>query len=488
MPRCEYCSVSFETTDQFLTHLLESHEYDELNAVDQRWLDHYADAVDESDTVEDEEPGRALDRRSVMTLAGAGALGIAGVTVGIAQQSGLSSSDLPGMGTESNPTEISNFDELLTIDDDLEANYVLVADIDASEEEPIEPLAPESGPSFTGTLDGQGHEIVGLEIDGVGFYDSAGLFRTLGSGGRVESLHLTDVKATGEEQIGGIAAQNSGGTIEGCSVEGTITSTDPEFSVSNAGVIVGFNLGNGTVRSSFARGTVDAEGNQAGGLVGRNFGTIEECGAAVTVDSETDQVGGLVGGQIATGSISDSYSISNVGSSGDDIGGLVGTNGDGDFDASTIERTYAAGSVDGDDNVGGLAGRNWDQATVSSSYWDELATDQQDAIGQDDGTVDDVTGFDSNDGAGRADEMTGSDAESNMDAFTFGGTWVAVEAGSAIDDVVPEEDGYPILSSADTTAQLEAQDIEFSEAQVGITIEAEDVTIENTTVKNSDHE
>ncbi len=478
---CTYCSATFDTLGEYAAHLEGNHDRTELNAVDRRWLDHYADAVDESETVENEEPGRPLDRRSVMTLAGAGALGIAGMTVGIAQQSGLSSSDLPGMGTESNPTEISNLAELLTIDDDLEANYVLVADIDASEEEPIEPIGSVSDP-FTGTLDGQGHEIVGLEIDGVGFYGHTGLFKAIGSGGRVESLHLIDVSADGEQNAGGIAAENDG-TIEGCSVEGTITANDSSFSY--AGMITGSNSGSGAVRSSFARGTVDAEGDVAGGLVGTHSGTIEECGAAVTVESEADQAGGLVGESRFGGTISDSYAIGDVDSSGDDIGGLVGLNSESE---STTEHTYAAGSVEGNDNVGGLAGRNGDDATLSSSYWDELATNQQDAIGQDDGTVDDVTGFDTDDGTGRADEMTGSDAETNMDAFTFGGTWAAVEGGSAIGDVVPEEDGYPILSSVDTELQLDAQEIAFGEAQTGVAVEGEDVTIENVTVDGSDDE
>lgn len=175
---CDYCGAEHESADQLTNHLTEQHDRDELSRVDRKRVEQY-----------NTESARPLNRRRVMKLPGAGALGIAGITVGVAQQSGLSSSDLPGLGTEDNPTEISDFGDLLTIDDDLEANYVLVDDINASSKDPIEPFGSDSDP-FTGTLDGQGNEITGLKITGTGDYSSSatGLFKEIGDDGRVESL------------------------------------------------------------------------------------------------------------------------------------------------------------------------------------------------------------------------------------------------------------------------------------------------------------
>jgi len=43
----------------------------------------------------------------------------------------VAASDLPGNGTSGDPYEISNVSELQAMEDDLDANYVLVSDIDA---------------------------------------------------------------------------------------------------------------------------------------------------------------------------------------------------------------------------------------------------------------------------------------------------------------------------------------------------------------------
>ena len=82
--------------------------------------------------------------------------------------------------------------------------------------------------------------------------------------------------------------------------------------------------------------------------------------------SGANRVGGLVGSStragnfpgtdrlVPSGIITNSYATATVSGTGDDVGGLVGRN---DFFVS-IANSYATGSVDGADNVGGLVGLN----------------------------------------------------------------------------------------------------------------------------------
>ncbi len=71
-------------------------------------------------------------------------------------------------------------------------------------------------------------------------------------------------------------------------------------------------------------GNVKGQQN-VGGLVGSNAGTIKNTYTSLTIDG-TQTVGGLVGRQLASASITNSYSLSSVNASGAGAGGLVGSN------------------------------------------------------------------------------------------------------------------------------------------------------------------
>jgi hypothetical protein len=94
------------------------------------------------------------------------------------------------------------------------------------------------------------------------------------------------------------------------------------------------------------------------------FGVVEEVGAIENVGVVNgyvigdDNVGGLVGKN--EGTVSNSYSTGNV-TGNLNVGGLVGYNFFG-----TVTDSYATGSVIGDDNVGGLVGKN--RGTMNNSY------------------------------------------------------------------------------------------------------------------------
>ena len=91
-------------------------------------------------------------------------------------------------------------------------------------------------------------------------------------------------------------------------------------------------------------------------------GTIERSYATGSVSGQ-DRLGGLVGHN--TGSVTDSYASGSVSGTGDDRGGLVGWN-----EGGSVLRSYAVGLVSGTgDSVNGLIGFNED-GTVTASYWD----------------------------------------------------------------------------------------------------------------------
>ena len=132
----------------------------------------------------------------------------------------------------------------------------------------------------------------------------------------------------GTERAGGVAGW-SNGTIENCSVSGSVISTG---SNSDAGGVVGDNSSGGTVTACYSTGAVT--GSYAGGVVGWNLG------------------GGTVTACYSTGAVSGSYA-----------GGVVSIN-DG-----TVTACYHAGTVQGGSgNTGGVVGRN-PNGTVTACYW-----------------------------------------------------------------------------------------------------------------------
>ena len=183
--------------------------------------------------------------------------------------------------------------------------------------------------------------------------------------------------------------------------------------------------------------TTDEDFQYYGGLVGiTNPGTVTNCSSSVDVTTNGGYSGGLVARHNG-GTVTDSYATGSV--EGDDrVGGLVGLNRD------TITDSYAVGLVTGNTLVGGLVGDDdLGLGTTEDSYWDTEATGQDTSAG---GTA--LTTF----------EMQGSEAETNMDGFDFADVWDAVLES----DSDTTADGYPILLALDRESQLEAQEIEDS--------------------------
>ena len=276
--------------------------------------------------------------------------------------------DGQGNYTVTSAEGLKNLAKLVNEEGKTDINITLDTDLTLTGE--WTPIGTESQP-YTGTFDGGNHTITGLKIDQSGT-DNVGLIGRLGSGGKVQDVTLTEVNVTGGTYVGGIAGQTDG-TVENCSVNGTVTGQN------QTGGIVGRNFS--TISGCSAEGTVTGNTNVGGisGLCVPNYdtgtgsligSTIEGCHSTAAV-SGISSVGGVVGNLGNGCSLMACYSTGNVTATitygHANVGGVVGINGQGTVTAcyhATGEITSSVG-----DRIGGIAGCN-DQGTFTACYWE----------------------------------------------------------------------------------------------------------------------
>ncbi|WP_141750059.1 filamentous hemagglutinin N-terminal domain-containing protein, partial [Janthinobacterium sp. HH107] len=283
----------------------------------------------------------------------------------------------------------------------LSGKYVLGSNIDARGTsgwdggKGFAPIGSDAAP-FTGTLDGLGHEIVGLTINRPDV--PVGMFGNIGAAAAVRNMGFSGVSVAGSAAnysstyagIGALAAVNSGkidnvyssgavsasgyvnlgglvginaGTISNSRVSGTVVSAgDPgPGGYGAAGGFVGLNAVGGLIKNSSSSATTSSTRYVAAGLVVTNSGAISDSYATGTVNAGANYGGGLV--SFNNGSISNSYATGAMNASGS-AGGLVGTNNSG---SATISNSYATGKVTSTGGyVGGLVGLL--RGTLSNSY------------------------------------------------------------------------------------------------------------------------
>ena len=210
---------------------------------------------------------------------------------------------------------------------DRSINCTLTADIDLTGKV-WTPIGTGYDNSYTGTFDGGGHTITGLTVTTNDGY--AGLFGYIGDAGTVKNVVMDGIQITCNHRLGsagGVAGFSRGGTIENCSVSGSVNGT------LYVGGVVGDQLG-GTITGCSSSATVKGT-RCAGGVAGEtNSGaTMAACYATGNVTIEIDPInsihgGGLVGFNIGN-SIIACYATGNVTSTGSStgkvlIGGLLG--------------------------------------------------------------------------------------------------------------------------------------------------------------------
>ncbi|MDR1463742.1 MAG: hypothetical protein LBJ11_00370 [Oscillospiraceae bacterium] len=120
-------------------------------------------------------------------------------------------------------TPIYTPEDLDTIRNDLDGNYVLMNDIDLAARGNWEPIGDLFAyvethvGAFTGTLDGDGYEIQNLTSGA----SIAGLFAVVGDGAHISRLGITGLRINNADMAGGITAYMPGGLIENCYVQAT---------------------------------------------------------------------------------------------------------------------------------------------------------------------------------------------------------------------------------------------------------------------------
>lgn len=192
-----------------------------------------------------------------------------------------------GNGTPEAPYEIYTVEDLLNIQYDLTACYILKDSISdfGNEVKEFESIGQTLSSvqdwsldkSFRGTFDGNGNGIYGFTILPNGAY--CGLFTSIGKEGVVKNLNMSASMNPSESTdctlVGGIAGYNEG-TISNCIVK--ITAVTPA-SVTAVGSVAAVNAGQ--IRSCQGEGEITAnnQNTEVGGIAGinREDGTFEHC-------------------------------------------------------------------------------------------------------------------------------------------------------------------------------------------------------------------
>ena len=216
-------------------------------------------------------------------------------------------------------------------------NITLDTDIDLTGKN-WTPIGTSFSNKYTGTFDGGGHTIKGLTVTTNDQF--VGLFGSIGNAGTVKNVMMEGVQITSNHMsgsIGGVVGY-SWGTIENCSVSGSVSGT----------IFVG-------------------------GVVGAQWeGSITGCSSSATVKG-TVYVGGVTGQTNSSATLTACYATGNViieinpekNIAG---GGLVGMNA-----GSSLLACYATGNVTstgsstGKVHIGGFLGNNY--TTVTACYW-----------------------------------------------------------------------------------------------------------------------
>ena len=208
-------------------------------------------------------------------------------------------------------------------------NITLTADIDLTGKK-WTPIGTDYDNSYKGTFDGGGHTITGLTFTTNDEY--AGLFGWLNRAGTVKNVVMEGVQITSHQiyggSIGGVVG-SSWGTIENCSVSGSVSGTV------YVGGVVGAQIGGsitGCSSSATVKGTVDV-----GGVAGQtnSSATLTACYATgnviIEINPKKNIAGGSLVGMNAGSSLLACYATGNVTSTGSStgkvhIGGFLGNN------------------------------------------------------------------------------------------------------------------------------------------------------------------
>jgi hypothetical protein len=266
-----------------------------------------------------------------------------------------------GSGTEEDPFQITNVHQLQEMKDELDAHYILMNDIDASETrewnvgdhdgdpntpdqamgfEPVGKFEMENPTNgFAGSFDGQGHLISGIYINRP-LEIGVGLFGYIHSSCYIKNLSIENIYIQGYRTVGGLVGiiatttENSSINISGCNITGEL------YGDINIGALCGYSA-------------TDAEGSTI---------KISETHSDIKITGYNSDIGGIIGSNIAkNGNVSIQNCTASCDITGDNyIGGICGTNNSQSGEI-TIQSCSSRGKISGSSFVGGLCGFNFCQ-------------------------------------------------------------------------------------------------------------------------------
>lgn len=310
-----------------------------------------------------------------------------------------------GTGEPNDPYQIWDANDMQAIGadaNDWDKHFILMADIDLNSytgtdfniigagyyESPPTGFPYFVGTPFTGTFDGNGHEILNFTYDYSGDYIT-GLFGLVeGEQAEIRSLGIRNASVSGERWVGALVGSSSatvrdcyieqssvsgsqdvGGLIGKCSGNALVSNCFSSATVSgnyDVGGLIG-SVAQGTILACYSDGHVSGTNDFVGGLLGAiYYGELSGCFSNGAVSGRS-RVGGLVGESRVA--ISNSYSMASVSSETSFAGGLVGRN------SRVVWYSYSIGSVS---NGGGLIGSG---GGAFGSYWDIEASGQSTSSG-----------------------------------------------------------------------------------------------------------
>jgi len=278
----------------------------------------------------------------------------------------------------------------------LAAHYKLMNNITLTGHEWVPVGTGSGGSSFSGSFDGNGKTISGLNITTgrtyqgfIGYTSSSTVVKNLG----IDISITISSGSYSSSCAGGIVGRNDGGTIQNCYVTGSISHTN---SVSlYTGGMVGWN--SGTVENCYSTANVtsiilnysSAVGPYAGGIAGYNNGTVQNCythNATITARSDDSSnsspsahAGGIVGINYtssivkycytAKGSVSTYPKSTTYGNSGGITGTTGGSGNAGDtFNCVAMNTSITVSGTNASSTSGRICGTEGSTGYYSRNY------------------------------------------------------------------------------------------------------------------------
>lgn len=292
----------------------------------------------------------------------------------------LSVSSFEGNGTEADPFQIKQLDDLILLSDNVKAWettdsvgitpihrayqgkwFKVMNDIDMQNYR-FTPIGNAYAYLFAGNLDGGGHTLKNLNVSSAGY---AGLFGRVDSLTTVKNLTLENATINSTGNFNGVLAGWESGTMDNIHVVNA--------KITGAGMATGGIIGTGhsISNSDVVNSTITGSNGYVGGVAGEADGTVSNCfatGITITeAGSENNPVGGVVGNLYAA-SIDKSYFtgyITTGYSANQRVGGVVGT-----AYRASLDQVFARAYIHGYDNnaqVGGVVGLLY-ASNLSNAY------------------------------------------------------------------------------------------------------------------------